>query len=1228
MSKLRIFISSPGDVFEERAIAERVIQRLQSEYVGRVVLQPVLWEHEPLVATANFQEQLVRPSETDVVVSILWSRLGTRLPRGFTREDGSRYDSGTEFEFEDAIAGFRERGKPDLLVYRKTAPPSVRLDDEAELLARLQQKKKLDDFVTRWFHDKGEGTLIAAFHAFESPSDFENLLEAHLHKLIERKLPDALARADDVPAVWKKGSPFRGLHAFEFEHAPVFFGRTKAVSDILQALREQAAAGRSFVLVLGMSGGGKSSVVRAGVLPMLMQPGVIEGVALWRRAVFRPGDTPNDLFTSLASALLRDHALPSLDADTEGPGALARVLRESPHSAVQLIKGALDAESAKLDAKRTRDLGKVQSRLALVVDQMEEMFTQDGINAKDRRAFANTLDTLARCGRVWIIGTLRSDFYPRLTELPVICALKDGSGQYDLMPPVSSEIGQMIRLPTRAAGLRFEEDPASSVRLDDMLRDAAAERPELLPLLQFTLEELYQRRTPNGILTLDAYRELGGVEGSLAKRAETVFQELPADVQAALPRVLNALVSIEQDGHEAIGRKRAPWKDVTTAEGRSLLETFVAARLFVTELSDDGSAVVTVAHEALLWHWPRVQEWVDQNRDNLRIRGRIAIAAARWTAEKKPSDLLLPRGKPLGEADTLMQQGIELDAREHEFIHASLAKAKRTQQLKGAIVITLAGLSILAGSAAFLAQQQRNLAMEASDRAEVEAETARQTTDFMVGLFDVLDPGEARGNTVTAREIMDQGAKRIEQELVGQPATQATLMETMGTVYMSLGLYDQATSLLQSALDKRKTLYGDRHLEVARSLHRLGEVLKLKAEYEPAESMYRDALALRREMLGNEHVDTARSIYELADLLGRKGEFSAAEPLFREALALQRQLIGEKSKEAAQSLEGLALNLYDQGNYGDAVPLLREAVAMQRELHDGPHPDLAEGLNNLGFVISEVGEYAESEQLFREALAMKRVLYPGDAHPEIAMGLNNVAFVLHDQHKYDEAEELYREAIDMQRKLLGDDHPDVAMALNNLAFLTYEKGDLDSAIAMSRESLDMYRRTVGDEHPSVARSMNNLAMWLMEDNDYASAEPLLREALELRRKLLGPEHADVAGSMTLLAALLVDTERYEEALSLASGAKAICIEALTAGHWRTATAASAEGAALTGLHRYNEAEKLLLESFNVLRSATGALPFYTSNATRWLAKLYQTLGQPAEAAKYLAMRAERENRRD
>lgn len=1206
MKTLRFFISSPGDVFEERAIANRVIERLQSEYIGKVVLEPVLWENEPLVATSTFQHQIVKPSDTDVVIAILWSRLGTRLPRDFVREDGSRYESGTEFEFEEAIEGFRKNGKPDLLVYRKTAPPSVRLDDEDELLDRLSQKKKLDEFINKWFHDKAEGTLVAAFHAFEAPSDFETALENHLHRLIDRQIPSSIRSTSEARAVWKRGSPFRGLEAFQFEHAPVFFGRTRAVSDILQALRDQDADNRAFVLVLGMSGGGKSSVVRAGVMPMLTRPGVIEGVDVWRRAVFRPTDVRDDLFTGLAKALLRENALPSLDEGEEGPEELAQIMRESPQAATSMIKGAL--------SRVTREDGSAAKvRLALLVDQMEEMYTQEGIKQPEREAFVDVIDALARSGHVWVIGTLRSDFYQAVGKIRKFVALKEGDGHYDLLPPTASEIGQMIRLPTRAAGLRFEEDPTSSDRLDDMLRDAAADHPEVLPLLQFTLEELYQRRTEDGMLTLAAYRELGGVEGSLAQRAETVFKDLPDEVEAELPKVLNALVSIERDGFEQVGRKRTPWSDVITGRSRELVDTFVENRLFVTELADDGSAVVTVAHEALLWHWPRVKEWVAQNRENLRIRSRIAAGAKRWISDGRPTDLLLPAGKPLVEAEALLEQDIQLSDVEHEFIDASFAKAKRFQRLKMGVVAALAMLGIVAVLSAYFATAQRDLANQARAQAEVEAETAKQTTEFMVGLFEVSDPSEALGNSITAREIMDNGAARIETELATQPATQATLMETMGSVYTSLGLYKQSVSLLQSALEKRRALYGDQHLEVARSMHRLGDVLKLSGEFETALEMYEGALAIRRNELGDENLDTASSIYELADLHGRMGDFPAADPLFREALALQKRLIGERSPEVAKSLDGLGLNQYDQGFYDDSVLLLREAVAIQREVHDGPHPDLAEALNNLGFVATDNDE---AERLFRESLAMKQILYAGEAHPEVAMGMNNVAYVLQIEGKFDEAEEMYQAAYDMQRDLLGDDHPDIAMALNNLAFTAYEKGNLDESIEKSQASLDMYRRTVGNEHPSVARGMNNLSMWMMEKSDFASAEPLVREALALRKSLLGAEHSDVAASMTLLANLLIETERFAEALPLASEARAIYLESFAPDEWRPAIAASAEGAALAGLRRFEEAEPLLVESYQILSEDTSALAFFVTNARRWLADMYIETGRPEEARRY------------
>lgn len=388
INTIRIFISSPGDVFEERTLAQRVIERVQAEFTGRAVLEPIFWEHEPLLATDTFQTQISKPSDADVMVAILWSRLGTRLPKDFTRKDGSRYDSGTEFEFEDAVEGFRAHGKPQLLVYRKTAKASVQLDDEKALMDRIDQKRKLDGFIANWFHHTEDGSLKAAFHPFESPSEFEQVLERHLRKMVLRALPDSGRNEETAAAVWKKGSPFRGLQSFDYEHAPIFFGRTKAIADVLDLLRRQAAAGRAFVLVLGMSGGGKSSLARAGVLPMLTQPGVIEGVGHWRRAVFRPSDVRGDLFVGLATAMLRDHGLHLEDT---GPEEFAEVLKTSPAAAVMLIKSALSRTAAEQSA-HSADQKPPETRLGLIIDQMEEIFTQDWVTAQDRERFIDTID--------------------------------------------------------------------------------------------------------------------------------------------------------------------------------------------------------------------------------------------------------------------------------------------------------------------------------------------------------------------------------------------------------------------------------------------------------------------------------------------------------------------------------------------------------------------------------------------------------------------------------------------------------------------------------------------------------------------------------------------------------------------------------------------------------------------------------------------------------------------
>jgi hypothetical protein len=721
--KFRIFVSSPGDVAEERIIAERILRRLADRYAGVVSIEPILWEHEPLAATDTFQAQIPPTGETDVVVCILWARLGTRLSAQVKRADGTSYDSLTQFEFETAAAARREKGTPDLLVYRKIAEPIVSLKDEVQLLERLRQKKMLDAFVDQWFHGP-DGTLVAAFHPFQDTAQFEDLLEIHLRKILERRLEAAgLAQAVDravalAPPSWTSGSPFRGLEVFEPEHAPIYFGRTRAVGEVLAALRNQADDGRAFLLVLGASGCGKSSLVRAGVLPLLIQPGVIEGVGLWRHAVFRPGGASGDLFDRLASALKGEAALPELIADGTTEGELARLLRENPRSAYALAKGALSQAASRLAPIPGTDR-QPDSRFLLIVDQLEELFTDERITPAERAGFVDALASLARGGRAWVIATLRSDFYPLCARLPELVELKRGDGQYDLSPPTPAEIGQIVRRPAEAAGLRFEAHPETGAPLGDLLRDAATSDPASLPLLEFTLDELYKLRTESGVLTHAAYEDLGGVEGALATRADDVFRALAEPERLALPRVLRLLVGLGGGEREAPVRLIAPLDRLrATPETATLTDALIAARLLTTDQDDAAHWVVRVTHEALLTRWRPVTEWLDRDRELLRYQSRVSAAATQWDREGRRTDLLLQDGKRLEEGTALLRSwGDELHATEREFIERSGRRAERNRRLKRGAVTALSVLTLLTFGLAVAAVREAGVANRAADAA-------------------------------------------------------------------------------------------------------------------------------------------------------------------------------------------------------------------------------------------------------------------------------------------------------------------------------------------------------------------------------------------------------------------------------------------------------------------------------------------------------------------------------
>ncbi len=513
----------------------------------------------------------------------------------------------------------------------------------------------------------------------------------------------------------------------------------------------------------------------------------------------------------------------------------------------------------------------------------------------------------------------------------------------------------------------------------------------------------------------------------------------------------------------------------------------------------------------------------------------------------------------------------------------------------------------------------RNDAERQRIRAEAEAETARQTTSFLVSLFEVSDPSQARGETITAREILTAGAQRIDTELDAQPEIQARLMDTIGSVFSSLGLYKDARTMLEKALENRLALPEVPQQEIVQTTLHLAHVDTINAELEAAESLYSDAIERLNRAGAIDSVEMTEARAGLAELYYRMGRFGEAEPLLVSVLEDRRRRKGERSPEVADAIEELGLNQFDQGKFDMAEEYLRQSLAMRRELFgEQPHPDLAENINNLALLLMESGRYDESEVLYLESLAMTRRLY-GEKHPSLANGLNNLGLLYRAQGQPDKARKAYEESLAMRRDLFGEEHPDIAQALINLAFLSYDAGDLAGATTLGRQALAIQLKVLGPSHPEAAATMSTLARGLAESGETAEAEALLRNALSIFASALPPDHPDVARAQIELAALLTADGDYTQALQLAQTGSASLVQAYGADHWLVANAGSVQGGALAGLGRLDEAETLLHASYGKLEQDKSARVAYVRAARQRLAALYRATGRAQAAAALEAM---------
>jgi len=613
---VKIFISSPHDVLAEREIAERVIARLDGMWGVHIRLHAERWERRHYQAAKSFQQAIGNMADFDLVLGILWKRVGSPLPPDqFVRPDGSSYESGTVFELESAIAASEKCGKPLVYLFHKTAPVQFSASTVDE---DRRQHVTLLAWWERTVRDD-RGHFRRGYQEFAGPEDFEQSLEA----LLEEHLREAgLIPSGAAWDIETKGSPFPGLVPYDQTYKTVFFGRALATANAIDELKVAADRSAPVLLIVGPSGSGKSSLARAGLMPQFGRS-QIAGIDFWRQILLEPATDP---ILAFAQHLYAADCLPELAQGPQcAPESFAALAHQSADAAAQAIKWGIE-RAANAEQQQIGGGRLPVGRLLIVLDQLEIL-----LNSPHRSAIAQLVRALVENEVAWVIATLRSDRYEDFQRDPDFVELRKRSALFDLPPPGASEIADIVKGPARCAGLVFEERDGVSLA---KVISGEVSGADALPLLQMTLAQLFAAREQK-TLTCAAYQAIGGLEGAIASHAERVFATVSPSAQDTLDALLRMLVAdIDQEGRLTI---RTPDRATLIDGGAAaeLIDKMTEARLLV-----NAEGTVRIAHEALFRRWQRAESSPALQPEAIRLRRQIGPNHRIWRETQLEADLL------------------------------------------------------------------------------------------------------------------------------------------------------------------------------------------------------------------------------------------------------------------------------------------------------------------------------------------------------------------------------------------------------------------------------------------------------------------------------------------------------------------------------------------------------------------------------------------------------------
>ncbi len=499
------------------------------------------------------------------------------------------------------------------------------------------------------------------------------------------------------------------------------------------------------------------------------------------------------------------------------------------------------------------------------------------------------------------------------------------------------------------------------------------------------------------------------------------------------------------------------------------------------------------------------------------------------------------------------------------------------------------------------------------DRAEEAREEAEGISSFLIGMFESARPGEEKGGReVKVADVLDDAAKKLETDLLDQPARRAKLQAAIGGTYSALGLSREALQLKEQALKYHQTHSGPKHPETLNAMRSLASSYNSVARYEEALALGEEALQLFCEVIGPEHPDTLKMMTTLAFSYEDLGKNEKALLMREKTLELHRKVNGQEHPSTLSAWHNLVNSYSDLGRH-DEVLQMREAILELRRKVNGPeHPDTLMAMNNLAVTYRDVGRGEDALLLHEKGLELSRIIN-GPEHPDTLLPMRNLGYSYHDVGRKDEALDLHVKALELSRRVNGPEHPGTLRAMQDLAHSYEEFGRLAEALSIREDVLEIRRRVSGPEHPETLSTMNNLTLSYCKVDRSNDAVAMGEAALKLSRKVNGPDHPETIRMMITLSLAYRDVDRYDEVLRMRESALTLSRKVNGAQHPMTLAVLTGLALSYEDVGRIEEALEMSEELLKLRRKIIG--PEHPDTLSAWhnLADLYRDVGRPGEA---------------